>query len=538
MWVSPSSVQTGAQAAFRALEDNGVDVVFGIPGTHTLSLYREFACSRIRHITPRHEQGGGYAADGYARASGRAGVCLVITGPGVLNAATPAATAYADSIPQLIISTGLPREIEGTDAGYLHQTKNQHGALDAVTAWSHRASSPADVATAIHDAFALFGTGRPRPVHVEIPLDVLDRPARIDRAARRGELTSPAPPPEALSEAVQLLAAATRPALVLGGGAREAHIEATALAERLQAPVLTTVNGKAVVSEFHPLSLGASIRLPRAQKWLAQRDLVVAVGTELGESDLWGPPLSLAGKVIRIDIDPGQLDKNLRADVALHGRARPTLRALLDALPKRGSEDPRSDHRLDALRDDLTRDAIAEGKPWVELSTAIQGAVADDGIICGDSTMACYFGVVHFTKLGSPSRFLYPTGYATLGYALPAAIGAKVAHPDLRVVALVGDGGLMFTVAELITASEHQLGLPIVVVNNRGHGEIRRRMLLEGIAPVGVDLTTPDFPLLARSLGAEGRRVERPAELEHALHEAFERHHPTLIEVRRDPIES
>jgi acetolactate synthase-1/2/3 large subunit len=522
-------MQNGAQAAVRALEENGVEMVFGIPGTHTLPLYRALGASAIRHITPRHEQGGGYAADGFARASGRPGVCLVTTGPGAMNAVTPAATSYADSVPQLILSTGMPLDIEGTDAGYLHQTKNQQAALDAVTAWSRRAVSPADVQTAIHDAFDLFNRKRPRPVYVEIPIDVLaqEAPASAPPDKPRGE--AQVPPASAIPEAVELLAAARKPALVLGGGARGAQAEATALAEWLEAPVITSVNGKGVVSEFHPLSLGAALRLPSARAWIAERDVVLAVGTELGESDLWGPPLKLGGKAIRVDIDPGQLTKNLDADVSLQGEADSTLRALLTALAESPRAARQTNTSLDLLQAALRREAMRDGQEWVELCAVLERVLGDEAILCGDSTMACYFGAVHFTRLSHPSRFLYPTGYATLGYALPAAIGAKLAFPDRPVVALVGDGGLMFTVAELVTASELRLGLPVIVVNNGGYGEIKRQMLEENIPLVAVDLYT--FRLLARSLGAHACRIETAAELERTVLDAFKRDHPTLIEV-------
>lgn len=537
---------TGGEAIIRALQSHGVNLVFGIPGTHNLPMYRHLAGSGIRHVTPRHEQGAGYAADGYARVSGRPGVCFVTTGPGVINVATATATAYADSIPMLVISPSVPTDVEGRDTGFLHESKDQGGAMQALAGWSHRATSPEDAVAAIDRAFAEFASGRPRPVHVDVPLDVLDAetnggaagstgvgsPGAVRSAGTRpadgvGSPGSarPAPDPGDVDRAASLLARAERPALILGGGARNASAEATRLAERLGAPVVTTVNGKGVVSERHPLSLGASIRLPAAQRWLKERDVVLAVGTELGESDLWhAPPLELDGTLIRVDIDDGQLDKNARGDVHVQGDAAAVLAALAPSTAARGED-------LTGLRAAIAADARADGAEWIPLMDALATALGDDGILCGDSVMAAYFGAVHFLPLTGPSRFAYPTGYATLGYGLPAAIGAKLAAPDRRVVSLIGDGGLLFTVSELVTAAELGLSIPVVVPNNGGYGEIRRQMLHAEIEPVGVDLHVPDLARVGEALGGRGRRVRDASELPSALDEALAAPGPTLIEL-------
>ena len=505
---------TGGEAVVRALRANGVELVFGIPGTHTLPIHRHLAACGIRHVTPRHEQGGGYAADGYARVSGRPGVVLATSGPGVINAATAAATAYADSVPLLVLSPAMPTDVQGRDTGYLHEGKDQGAAMDALVAWSARAGSPAEAAAAIGEAFAYFAAGRPRPVHVEVPVDVLVDTGEVAiGVASEGAEASPG-----VDHAAELLAQAQRPALVLGGGARGAGEAAL----RLGVPTLTTVNGKGIVDERHPLSLGASIRLRAAQDWLAGRDVVVAVGTELGESDLWGPLPELTGKLIRVDVDPAQLHKNAPADVAVAGDAR----AVLEALPARAA-----DEDLTAVRDAIRREALADGAPWLDLVAALDEALGPDGVLAGDSTMAAYYGAVHFLPMDARRRFIYPTGYATLGYAVPAAIGAKLAAPGRPAIALVGDGGLLFTVAELATAAELGIPLPVVVPNNGGYGEIRDQMRDAGIDPVGVDLRVPNLPLLGRAFGGEGVRIDDPAALAAALRAALERPGPTVIEI-------
>ena len=303
-------------------------------------------------------------------------------------------------------------------------------------------------------------------------------------------------------------------ALILGGGARGAGEAALALG----LPVVTTVNGKGVVDERHPLSLGASIRLRCVQRWLESRDTVIAVGTELGESDLWGPPPKLR-HVIRIDIDPGQLDKNVEAAERIEGDAREVLE---------GMSAEAGEHDLTGIKAEIDDEARRDGARWLPLMEVLDDALGDDGILAADSTQAAYYGAVHFLPMDARRRFLYPTGYATLGYALPAAIGAKLAAPGRNVIALIGDGGLMFTVAELATAAQLELPLPVIVPNNRGYGEIRDQMVEQGIEPVGVDLEAPDLPKLAEALGGTGIRTDHPR---NALDAALRRPGPTVIEI-------
>jgi len=400
--------------------------------------------------------------------------------------------------------------------------------MEAVCAWSRRAGSPADAADAIAAAFAAFAR---RAAATRARRGADRRAGRRgrgrSRSAPRHRATAPALDEAAVERAAALRERAERPALILGGGARAAADAATRLAERLGAPVVTTVNGKGIVSERHPLSLGAQIRLRATQRWLAGRDVVLAVGTELGESDLWGPPLRLGGRLIRVDVDPGQLHKNAAADVPVAGAARAALDGLLAALPA----DRSTVEDLRAARAAIRGEALADGAPFVALIGALDEALGRDGVLSGDSTMASYYGAVHFLPMDAARRWIYPTGYATLGYAVPAAIGAKLAAPERPVIALVGDGGLLFTVAELAMAAELGIPLPVVVPNNGGYGEIRAQMRAEDIDPIGVDLRVPDLPALGRAFGGAGLRAGDPAALGPALREALERPGPTVIEV-------
>jgi thiamine pyrophosphate-dependent acetolactate synthase large subunit-like protein len=530
---------TGGAALVWALSDHGVDIVFGIPGTHNLEIYAHLDAAGIRHVSPRHEQGAGYAADGYARASGQVGVALVTSGPATLNAAAAMGQAYSDSVPVLLISPGMPLRHPGRGNGLLHETKDQRAAMDAVAAYSHRVTSVAEIPVAVAQAFATMTAGRPRPVHLEIPLDVL---SEVDELPPVWPLAFPelVPGPVELDAAALALLGAARPVVLAGGGARGAVRELRELAERLGAPVVTTTNGKGVLPDDHPLALGAGVHLPSVRALVQDADTVLVVGSELSPADLWYGPLPLDGRLVRIDIDPVQIVTNANPDVALVGGASSCLRGLLDRLgpgmpvpagARAGVAAPADPvERAARWRDALRADSRAEGAAYLGIVEALAGALGRDGILAGDSTMACYYGALANLPAYAPATFLYPTGYGTLGYGLPAAIGAKLARPDVPVVALLGDGGVMFTIAELAGAAQLRLPLPVVVVDNSGYGEIRAEMEERGDHVHAVDLDSPDFVGLGRALGCHAVRVGSDS-LAAALSDALAADRPTLIHV-------
>lgn len=545
---------TGGEAVVRALSGHGVTRAFGIPGTHNLEIYRHLSAYGVRHVLTRHEQGAGYAADGYARVTGRPGVVLTTTGPALLNAAAAVGQAYSDSVPLLVVSPGMPLRHPRLATGLLHETRSQTEALRGVAAFSHRVSSVAEIDTAVARAFTLFRTGRPRPAHIEIPLDLLEAaeetgPARVAPAA-----VPLAPAPLAVARAADALREARRPALVAGGGARDAAATVLALAERLGAPVLTTANGKGIVPETHPLALGVSLHSPAVRDWLTGRDAVLAVGTELAESDFWSAPPALNGTLIRVDVDPDQMYAGPAADVAVVGDALLSLTALLTAVGEPGGttgharvpgaaegpggeppharvpdEDPL--RRAAELRAARNAETAGRDARWIPYLRAMRSVLPEDAVITSDSAQCCYYGALPHLPLGPAGRYLHPTGYGTLGYALPAAIGAKAACPGREVVALSGDGGLQFTVQELATAVQLRLPLPVVVFDNGGYGEIRDEMAARGDTPTGVDLAPVDLPALARAYGGQGTYAHSPEELGAALAEALRTPGPTLIVV-------
>lgn len=527
--LADSETKTTAGVLVSRLEAYGITCAFGIPGTHLLPLYRELGRSSIRHVTPRHEQGGGYAADAYARVTGRPAACFVTTGPGLLNIAAAAAQAHHDSVPMVIVAPGMPTDIDGRDTGYLHEVKDQHGAMNALVADAHRVQGPADAAAAVDRLMAGLGARRPRPAYFEVPLNLMETRGRVPTELPE-RTSAPAPDLGAIDSVAALIKSADSCALVVGGGAVNCGDLVLELARRIAAPVITTANGKGTIPERDPLSLGAALRLQSCQQFLRSRAVVVAIGTEFAESDLWRkPPLDLSGSVVRIDIDPDQIDKNQAADIGIVTDARIALAALLERIPRDGP--PRLDDSVTQIRELFVKEALADGEQFIGLMTQLRSALPDEAIIVGDSAMACYFGAVHFLQVDAPRRYLHPTGFATLGYALPGAIGAKVASPDTPVVALSGDGGFQFTLQELATAVDLRLSLPIIIVDNHGYGEIRREMVENGITPLGVDLAPVDFVALAQAYGARGTTIDDPSSLPALLKDALEARVPTVIMV-------
>ncbi|MET3920219.1 5-guanidino-2-oxopentanoate decarboxylase [Arthrobacter sp. UYEF20] len=522
------SIMTGGEALVAGLAEHGVDTIFGIPGTHNLSAYAALAKYGITHISPRHEQGAAYAADGFARTTGRPGIVLTTTGPAILNAAAAAAQAYSDSVPVLFISPGLPLRHPGRGNGMLHEVKDQSAAMASLVAYSHRVTSVEEIPLAVAQAFAAMSTGRPRPVHLEIPLDLLDESAEVVlvKPVSAGVLN---PPADAVAAAGAALSAAERPLLIIGGGASRASAQVKAIAEALGAPVLATANGKGTLPEDHALSIGAGLQHRAVLDAIDDSDCVLAIGTELAPSDWWNGVPEFTGKLIRIDVDATSVNTNAVPALGLVGDSAAVLEALLAGLD--GTKNDGSG-RAASWRERFQADAQAEGGPWLEIVAGIAEALPWDAIVAADSSMACYYGALSNLPLYRPNAFLYPSGAGTLGYGLPAGIGAKVANPDVPVLVLQGDGGIMFTVAELAMAAELRLALPIVVVDNGGYGEIRNEMADRNEPVHAVALGRPDFVALARSLGCEAAHLESAADLPRAIKAALDGDRPTVLHLR------
>ncbi len=526
--------QTCGRAVISLLEAYGVDTVFGMPGVHTLELYKGLAASRIRHVLVRHEQGAGFMADGYARASGRPGVCVLITGPGVTNAATAIGEAYSDSVPMLVLSSVNGTADLGMGRGRLHEITSQEAATAPLTAFSATALAASEVPGLVARAFTVFSSARPRPVHISLPLDVLVEPADFAVAARTPP-PPPTPPAAAVEEAAGLLGAAKRPVVIAGGGCVACPGPLDRFARALGAPVVLTNASKGVLAETHPLCLGATLSLAPVQELVASADAVVAVGTELSETDSWVERLAMSGDLIRIDIDAESMQRDYPARVALIGDAGDALTALEAVLASAADGAP-AEGRPAALERVRKRCADAMSplsRTHMRILDRLRGALPEDAIVVTDMTQIAYTGNTHYPS-EIPRTWFHPNGYGTLGYGLPAAIGARLGAPDRAVVALVGDGGLLFTIQELATAAE--LGLPLVVVlwNNDGLGQIRDDMIAKGIPEIGVNPRNPDYQLLARAFGCHAVRPDSLDAFAEAVTAALSAHVPTLIEVRQD----
>jgi len=523
--------ETCGEAAIALLERYGVDTVFGMPGVHTLELYRGLVKSRIRHISVRHEQGAGFMADGYARASGKPGVCVLISGPGLTNAATPIGQAFSDSVPMLVLSSVAATKDLGKGRGRLHELTSQQAAMAPLTAFSRTILRPEALPAAYADAFRIFEAGRPRPVHIEVPLDVLAGPGP-DASARSALPQRQAPDPSHIQGAARLIAAARRPVIVAGGGIVDDGAALTRFAEKIGAAVIPTIAAKGAMPDSHPLCLGATLSFPQTQDFLATADLVIAVGTELGgEADAWIDRLPIQGKLIRIDIDPTALSRDYPPAVAILADGGAALRALQDAVTgENGRIDPAE---LAELRYTNLSAQLPLQRKHLRVLDALRAVLPEDGIVATDMTQLAYTGSYLF-PCARPRCWFHPVGYGTLGYGLPAAIGAKIAMPQRAVVSIVGDAGLLFTVQELATAVELGLPMAILLWNNDALGQIAEGMNERGIPEIGVRLRNPDYLKLGEAFGCHTTRPGSIAAFQAALQSAFQADRPTLIEVRED----
>ncbi|MBO3761305.1 5-guanidino-2-oxopentanoate decarboxylase [Ciceribacter sp. L1K22] len=522
--------KTVGEALIDILEANGVDVVFGIPGVHTVELYRGLANSRIRHVTPRHEQGAGFMADGYARVSRKPGVCLVITGPGLTNTITAMAQAYQDSVPMLVISGVNPRASLGHGRGRLHELPDQRAMIATLALMSHTLLEPEDLPIVMERAFAILRSGRPGPVHIEIPTDVMAKKISI------GKIVSPvvAGPRAELSHLLDLAErckSARAPVILCGGGAVSAAPGIELLAQRLDAPVVTTVNARGMFSG-HDLSVPASPSLKAVRKLIAASDLVIALGTQMGQTDYdmyddAGFPV--ISQLVRVDIDLQQLARGPAASLSLHSTVNNLVDDLLSLLE--GNAVQRDGRRRAG---EVTIEARAEIGEKLERQVTILETIRDtlsNCIIVGDSTQPVYAGNLFYEAGRIHGWFNAATGYGALGYGPPAAIGASLAEPTTPIVCLVGDGGLQFSLAEIGSAKDCGANVIFLVWNNDGYGEIKNYMLDCGITPEGVTPSAPDFQLIASAYGLAAEKLSHISELPAALLRAESATGPSLIEI-------
>jgi acetolactate synthase I/II/III large subunit len=525
-------LRTGGQWIVDALRAEGVRHVFGLPGVHNLAIYDALLAQHdITHILARHEQGAAFMADGYTRASGRPGVVAVTTGPGATNTLTPMVESWAGSQPVLTLMSDIPAALIGKDLGALHEVPNQIDCFKPVCRWAETIYDAQQFPAAVQRAFHLFRTERPGPVALSLPTDLLV-------AKTPGRLTAPtgARPdcdPQRIDQAAETLKRARRPLIVAGGGVVSAGggAELVEVARRLGAPVLTSVMGRGSVPETDPLWLGIVPNWRASKAALESADVILAVGYRFAHRSTKGLLLNFSLKpeqiLLHIDLDPGVIGRMHPTAVGIVGDARQGLEALAKALgggaPAEGWDRAWLQSQREARWPRYTETAD-------RLITMLRRGLEPSAIVVNDQTGINYWMEWHFPVL-QPRTFLYPVGSATLGYGVPAAVGAKVAHPDRQVVAVIGDGGFMFSVNELATAVKYGLSVVFVVMNDDRYGAIK--YLQDGIfGKYGeVDLANPDFPALARAFGAEGERVADLDAFPRALERALGRRGPSLLEL-------
>ena len=519
---------TGGEAVVQALLAQGIDALFVLPGVQNDPLFSALydAAERLRVIVTRHEQAAGYMAYGYTAATGRPGAYCVVPGPGFLNTTAALATAYACNAPVLCLSGQVPLGRIGRAFGLLHELPDQLGIMQRLTKWAARIEAPPDAPRLIAEAFAQMQTGRPRPVALEIPMDVLAQECWIAADTPRARtIAHPEPDPEAIERAAALLNGAARPMIFVGGGAQGASAQVRELALRLGAPVVAGWMGQGVMDGRAPLSLS----LTMAHRLWPEVDVALAIGSRFQRVQTdWG--LDDDVKVIRIDLDPIEITRHARPEVALLADSGDALDALLPHVRTAGRAAWR--RRIADIKEEVQALYRRELAPQLAFLDAIRAALPEDGILVEDLTQVGYVARIAFPVHG-PRQYLSSGYQGTLGHAYPSALGAKVAQPDRAVVALTGDGGFMYNVQELATAVQHGINVVALVFNDGAYGNVKRMQReFYGNRVIASDLTNPDFVRLADSFGVFARAVDDADGLRDTLEQALARNAPALIEVR------
>ncbi len=523
---------TGGDALARQLSREGVRHIFGVPGVQldyaVDGLARLPEGEQIAYWNTRHEQATSYMADGYARSSGKIGVCMVVPGPGLLNALAGVSTAYACSSRVLCIAGQIPSNAIGRGYGLLHEIPDQSRILATLTKWSARASTPEEVPGLVHEAVRQLRSGRPRPVGLEVPPDVLQATAAV-RLLDALEGDEPLQPdPRLVRRAAQLLAEAERPLIYVGGGvvAGDASEPLRQLAERLQCPVVMSPNGRGALDDRHPLAL--TWLAGRAA--LAEADLVLGVGSRFlnGQQQL---ALAPGARCVLLNAEPGDLTDPRQPSVAILGDAGVGLASLNAELGGPPASRRRAWLDLDHVRR-WAENLQMQVEPQYSWVRALRAALPEDGILVNEFTQVGYMSQAAF-PVYRPRAYLSPGYQGTLGYGFPTALGARVANPHTPVLSISGDGGFGWALSELSTARKFGIGLVTVVFNDQAYGNVRRAQAEQfGGRIFGSELLNPDFVAMAESFGVRGARATTPAELEGLLRETLGADaEPVLIDV-------
>ena len=519
---------TGGQTLVRSLIHEGVDTLFGLPGVQNDWLFNALYDYRdeIRVIHTRHEQGAGYMALGYNLASGKVGVSSVVPGPGFLNSSAALATAWGLNAKVLSLVGQIPQKAQGKGRGVLHEIPDQLAIQKQLTKWADRATSPTAIPGIISKAFHELQNGRPRPAGVEVSMDVLAAKAAIDFSDyQKATKLYTSFDEQEIETASQLLANAKNPLIFVGSGAMEAHEEVQALAEYLQAPTFAYRTGKGILSSRHELSFP----VPAAHALWKEADVVIAIGSHmrmpLGK---WGVDKNL--KIISINIDPNAHSRILEPTLSITADAAKTLQALSVSLSHRTPPKASRKAEWQAFRQ-AWQEKTAYLEPQATILKMIRAELPDEGILVDELTQVGFASRIVYDAF-LPRTYLCTGFMGTLGWGFQTALGAKVAKPDVPVIAVAGDGGFMFGIQELATAVQHRIGVIVLLFNNNLYGNVQEMQKnLYGNRVIATELHNPDFVKLAQAFGANGVRVKSFSDIPKAIRDAKGEDLPTIIEV-------
>jgi acetolactate synthase-1/2/3 large subunit len=543
-----SKAMNGASSLVKSLESAGVDVMFGIPGGAILPAYDPIFDSSIRHILVRHEQGAGHAATGYAQVTGRVGVCIATSGPGATNLVTPLADAAMDSVPMVAITGQVPSVAIGTDA---FQEADIRGITMPFTKHNYLITNPDDIPRAIAEAFYIANSGRPGPVLVDIAKDALQKettfvwPTSINLPGYHPQVT---PDSGAISDAAALITRSSKPVFYVGGGVikANAHRELLQLAELLGAPVVTTLMARGAFPDSHTLHLGmpGMHGTVAAVTALQKADLLITLGARFDDR-VTGKLSTFAtnAKVIHADIDPAEIGKNRYADVPIVGDVKETISALIPAL-KKALEKNRPDltpwlRQMNSLRSTypLGYDTPADGSVSPQYVIERLGKIAGPDAIYVAGVGQHQMWASQFVSYEKPRTWLNSGGLGTMGYSVPAAMGAKVGAPDTTVWAIDGDGCFQMTNQELVTCALNNIPIKVAIINNESLGMVRQWQTLfyEGrYSNTNLESKrVPNFPMLAEAMGCVGLSCERPEDVDKTIEKAMSiNDQPVVVDFR------
>lgn len=522
---------TGAEAIVKSLRENGVDTIFGLPGgqlDHLFdAIYKEG--NNIRLIHTRHEQGTAYMAYGYAKSTGKVGTCAVVPGPGLLNASGALCTAWGNYAPVLCISGQIASTAIGKGYGDLHEIDDQRGMIDHITKWSASIDHPTETPGQMAEAFKQLTTGYPRPVEVEMPMDIMGLETEVELLPAVHEYPKPPIDQTLIDQAAALLSNAKKPMIVVGSGALEAGAELKVVAKALQAPIMACRSGKGIVPSNHYLSAN----FPMGHRLWGEADAVLAIGTRLTwPLTMWGKDNDL--KLIRVDIDPAQVRRICDPEVGIVGDAAMVLAALGKTLTENNHQAESREQELTELKAAIDAEVRAKVGPQMAYLDVIREELPDDGIFVDEVTQVGFVSWYGF-PVYKPRQHISAGYQGTLGYGYATALGVMAGNMDKRVIQISGDGGFMFNVQELATAVQYQLPLVTIIFNDNRFTNVQRQQKewFDGRV-ICSDLHNPDFVKMAESFGAAGFAAHDPESLRTAIQQAFEEKGPSIIEVKVD----